>query len=32
MKGTYSNYFKEEKKNTREIQQLMKNVECTQFQ
>lgn len=32
MKGTYSNYFKGEKKNIREIQQLMKNVECTQFQ
>lgn len=32
MKGTYSNYFKEGKKIIREIQQLMKNVECTQFQ
>lgn len=32
MKGTYSNYFKGEKKIIREIQQLMKNVECTQFQ
>lgn len=32
MKGTYFNYFEGEKKNTREIQQSMKNVECTQFQ
>lgn len=31
MKGTYFNYFEGEK-NTREIQQSMKNVECTQFQ
>lgn len=32
MKGTYFKYFEKEKKNTREIQQSMKNVECTQFQ
>lgn len=30
MKATYFDYFEEKK--TREIQQSMKNVECTQFQ
>lgn len=29
MKATYVDYFEEKK--TREIQQSMKNVECTQF-